>query len=326
MKLRRRTSAGSSDSSAANTSIARSIICVASGRPAPRTGPVGVVFVATARTSISIVGIRYTPLDISAVSIARNAPKPGYAPASWRIFSRSALTSPSRLPPISKSISLGAPVVHRHEVLAAGLGPADRAAGLLGQRGRGSRPRGTAPCRRSRRRRRAPRRAPGRGRARASADSANRSWCGVWRREPDRQPAVLADLGHRRPRLDRAGRDPLADDGPAARPRRSRRTGRGSGSFGGTWRLVFDADVGEQQHFVAWPRRAGSVTCGSASYSTSTSSAASTDSARVSASDDRDDVADEPHALARPRTGGACARRSARTAAARPCRARGRQR
>ena len=57
MKLRRRTSAGSSPSSTASRSIARSIICVASGRPAPRTGPVGVVLVTTDTISVSILGI-----------------------------------------------------------------------------------------------------------------------------------------------------------------------------------------------------------------------------------------------------------------------------
>ena len=57
MKLRRRTSAASSDTSAANRSIARSIICVASGRPAPRTGPVGVELVTSAITSASIFPI-----------------------------------------------------------------------------------------------------------------------------------------------------------------------------------------------------------------------------------------------------------------------------
>ena len=58
MKLRRRTSAGSMPISAANMSIARSIACVASGRPAPRNAPIGVVLVATAVTSSSIVGMR----------------------------------------------------------------------------------------------------------------------------------------------------------------------------------------------------------------------------------------------------------------------------
>ena len=57
--------------------MARSSICVASGRPAPRTGPIGVVLVATALTSISILGITYTPLAIIEVSIGRNEPIPG---------------------------------------------------------------------------------------------------------------------------------------------------------------------------------------------------------------------------------------------------------
>ena len=56
-RLRRRTSAGSRPISAANRSIARSIACVASGRPAPRNGPMGVVLVTTLTVSASIVGI-----------------------------------------------------------------------------------------------------------------------------------------------------------------------------------------------------------------------------------------------------------------------------
>ncbi len=57
MKFLRRTSIGSMPSSAANMSIARSIACVASGRPAPRNAEIGVVFVATERPSNSIFGI-----------------------------------------------------------------------------------------------------------------------------------------------------------------------------------------------------------------------------------------------------------------------------
>ncbi len=57
MKFRRLTSAGSIPSSAANVSIARSITCAASGRPAPRNAPIGVVFVTTEQLSNSIVGI-----------------------------------------------------------------------------------------------------------------------------------------------------------------------------------------------------------------------------------------------------------------------------
>ena len=44
-------------SSAAHMSMARSTACVASGRPAPRKGPIVVVLVVTAVTSIPIFGI-----------------------------------------------------------------------------------------------------------------------------------------------------------------------------------------------------------------------------------------------------------------------------
>ena len=74
MKLRRRSSAGSRSSSAASASIARSIAYVASGRPAPRYAPVGVVFVTTALASKLIFGIRYTAWLISCVSIGRTTP------------------------------------------------------------------------------------------------------------------------------------------------------------------------------------------------------------------------------------------------------------
>jgi hypothetical protein len=47
MKLRRRTSAGSIPISAAKASTARSMAAAASGRPAPRYAPVGVVLVTT---------------------------------------------------------------------------------------------------------------------------------------------------------------------------------------------------------------------------------------------------------------------------------------
>ena len=50
MRLRRRTATGSSPTSAANRSIARSIAAVASGRPAPRYPDTGVVVVTTERT------------------------------------------------------------------------------------------------------------------------------------------------------------------------------------------------------------------------------------------------------------------------------------
>ena len=58
MKFLRRTSGGSIPISAANMSMARSIACVASGRPAPRNAPVGVALVATAVMSVSSAGMR----------------------------------------------------------------------------------------------------------------------------------------------------------------------------------------------------------------------------------------------------------------------------
>ena len=67
----RRTSAGSSPASPAKRSIARSIACVASGRPAPRIEVVGVVLVTTDTVLVSTFGIAYTPFDISAVMFGR---------------------------------------------------------------------------------------------------------------------------------------------------------------------------------------------------------------------------------------------------------------
>ena len=57
IRFRRRSSTGSIPSSAASMSIARSIACVASGRPAPRNEVIGVVFVTTERPSTSMRGI-----------------------------------------------------------------------------------------------------------------------------------------------------------------------------------------------------------------------------------------------------------------------------
>ena len=57
MKLRRRTSAGSSPISAAKVSIARSIACAASGRPAPRNAVVNAVLVTTEFDSYASFGI-----------------------------------------------------------------------------------------------------------------------------------------------------------------------------------------------------------------------------------------------------------------------------
>ncbi len=61
MRLRRRSSTGSIPSSRAATSMTRSIAYVASGRPAPRYGPVGVVLVKTPVLSMWIAGVVYTP-------------------------------------------------------------------------------------------------------------------------------------------------------------------------------------------------------------------------------------------------------------------------
>ena len=77
MKFARRTSAGSSPASTANASTARSSTCDASGRPAPRSAAVGLVFVTTESNRTSIRGIRYTPEAISRVSVGRIAPTPG---------------------------------------------------------------------------------------------------------------------------------------------------------------------------------------------------------------------------------------------------------
>ena len=58
MKFRRRTSSGSSPSSAASASIVSSIMCVASGRPAPRIASVAHLFVMTPVMSVCTAGKR----------------------------------------------------------------------------------------------------------------------------------------------------------------------------------------------------------------------------------------------------------------------------
>ncbi len=63
--------------SMANRSIAHSIAWIASGRPAPRSAEMCVVFVTTVVPSASTRGIAYTPLDISWVRFARKAPSVG---------------------------------------------------------------------------------------------------------------------------------------------------------------------------------------------------------------------------------------------------------
>ena len=71
-----------------NRSIARSIAAAASGRPAPRYAPTGVVLVSTAVAIASARGMLYGPGAIRIVSDGRNAPIFGYAPQSWTICSR----------------------------------------------------------------------------------------------------------------------------------------------------------------------------------------------------------------------------------------------
>ena len=73
----RRTSAGSTPAASANRSIARSIAAAASGRPAPRYAPTGVVLVTTEVDHDSARGMRYGPGVIRIVSDGRNAPNFG---------------------------------------------------------------------------------------------------------------------------------------------------------------------------------------------------------------------------------------------------------
>src|SRR4051794_11386499 len=94
IRLRRRTSTGSMPISAANRSIARSIAAAASGRPAPRYAPVGVVLVTNELLLHSTFGIAYTPGDIIRVRNGSTAPIAGYAPESWTTDNRYASTLP----------------------------------------------------------------------------------------------------------------------------------------------------------------------------------------------------------------------------------------
>ena len=73
----RRTSAGRRPISAANRSMARSMAAVASGRPAPRYAPTGVVLVTTESATASARPIAYGPGAIRMVSMGRNAPNRG---------------------------------------------------------------------------------------------------------------------------------------------------------------------------------------------------------------------------------------------------------
>ena len=63
--------------SAANRSMARSTAAVASGRPAPRYAPTGVVFVTTAFAIASARLNAYGPGAIRIVRAGRNAPNRG---------------------------------------------------------------------------------------------------------------------------------------------------------------------------------------------------------------------------------------------------------
>ena len=66
-KLRRRTTSGSSPSFRAARSTIRSMRKAASGRPAPRYGPVGTFVVAAPTTSTDTAGMRYVPVRSIAV-------------------------------------------------------------------------------------------------------------------------------------------------------------------------------------------------------------------------------------------------------------------
>ena len=248
MKLRRLTSAGSSDSSAASRSMARSSICVASGRPAPRTAPIGVVLVTTTLMSASIFGIRYTPLDIIAVRLGRNAPRPGYAPASARMSSFSASITPSRRRAELEIQHHRAAGLQRDHALAARLGPADRAPGGASQ------PRDQHVL------------DPGALGPEPAADvgrhhpyvlliqaehHAQEHLVLVRRlgRDPRRDPSVLAELSGRGARFDRTGRDALRDDAALdadiarlEQPRVGLRRGHRQADVG--------PHLGEQEHLV----------------------------------------------------------------------------
>ena len=77
MKLRRRISSGSMSSSMAAWSTRRSTSAAASGRPAPRYAPVGVVVVTGTTTSKRIRGNVYVALDMRLVPAGNIAPMVG---------------------------------------------------------------------------------------------------------------------------------------------------------------------------------------------------------------------------------------------------------
>ena len=74
----------------------------ASGRPAPRYAPIGVVLVTTTATSNAILGMWYTPCAIVLVwPTTSTPPKPPYAPASPMNRHRMPTIVPSRFSPSS---------------------------------------------------------------------------------------------------------------------------------------------------------------------------------------------------------------------------------
>ena len=121
-------------------SIARSMTCVASGRPAPRYGA-GRGRVGDDRCDLDL-DLRDL-VDAAGHHRGERGQERRRSRGTRRVLedpSRRASTVPSRLPPISNRL-LRAAVVHRHHVLAAGLGPLQRAAGARGRASRPARPR-----------------------------------------------------------------------------------------------------------------------------------------------------------------------------------------
>ena len=214
MRLRRRTSAGSSPISAANRSIARSIACVASGRPAPRNGPIGVVLV----TTLTVLGLDLRD-RVHAARHQRREAREDRAEARVRARvlrrrrSRYAWTSPSRLPPIVNSSTRRATVRHRDHVLAARLRPADRTPGLAREPGDEDRPRRSRPF--------APKPPPTSGattRTSLGLEAEDqprgpwRSWCGVCVESHSVSRPSSPTAATHAARLERAGRQPLAHE------------------------------------------------------------------------------------------------------------------
>ena len=214
MKFLRRTSAGSSCSSAANTSIARSIACVASGRPAPRNAAIGVVFVTHGAPRALDRRERVDAARHQAGQVREEGAEARVG-AAVRPRSRAGTraTFPSRSRADRERQLLAAAVVERDHALASASPSSARAARVrrASQTTRISstlshlraeaaadvraRPRGPAP-----------------GRGRASRRATRRSWCGVCVESqavsrpsaPTSAAAERGSSGH--------GRHPLADE------------------------------------------------------------------------------------------------------------------